>query len=109
MQKDRGSSLVLGCRYHGWSYDTRGKLVKAPEFEGVEGFEKGGNGLWEIGVRVVDGAVWVCFDVGAVRQGKGEEERDVGGVSRAWGVQKMKLVEGWKMEGRFNWKVAEGW
>jgi phenylpropionate dioxygenase-like ring-hydroxylating dioxygenase large terminal subunit len=27
-KKPAGSSLVLGCRYHGWSYDTKGNLVK---------------------------------------------------------------------------------
>jgi len=26
--KDEGCSAVIGCRYHGWSYNSRGELVK---------------------------------------------------------------------------------
>ncbi|KAL2871363.1 putative iron-sulfur cluster-binding protein [Aspergillus lucknowensis] len=47
-RKEFGSSTVLGCRYHGWSYNTRGELVKAPQFEGVPGFEKRENGLFAV-------------------------------------------------------------
>ncbi|OJD34867.1 iron-sulfur cluster-binding [Diplodia corticola] len=47
-KKKSGSSTVLGCRYHGWSYDTRGRLVKAPAFEDIESFDKSQNGLFEI-------------------------------------------------------------
>src|SRR2546423_2467011 len=27
--KDTGSSAVIGCGYHGWSYNSKGELVKA--------------------------------------------------------------------------------
>lgn len=47
-KKPSGSSLILGCRYHGWSYDTKGNLVKAPQFDGIDGFDKSDNGLFKI-------------------------------------------------------------
>jgi len=50
--KERGCSLILRCRYHGWSYDAKGKLIKAPEFDGVYGFEKERNGLFEVQIRI---------------------------------------------------------
>ena len=31
VEKSQGSSTVLRCRYHGCSYDTKGKLIKAPK------------------------------------------------------------------------------
>ncbi|PSS14887.1 hypothetical protein M430DRAFT_73793, partial [Amorphotheca resinae ATCC 22711] len=63
-KKECGSSIVLGCRYHGWSYDTRGKLLKAPEFENVKGFEKDLNGLWEVKTEIRESMVFINFDVG---------------------------------------------
>lgn len=33
-----GHRKKLQCQYHGWIYDLEGRLVKAPEFEGVEAF-----------------------------------------------------------------------
>ncbi|KAK7538919.1 Rieske [2Fe-2S] iron-sulfur domain-containing protein [Phyllosticta paracitricarpa] len=48
IKKKSGSSTVLGCRYHGWSYDTRGRLVKAPAFEDIENFDKSQNSLFAV-------------------------------------------------------------
>lgn len=75
-RKECGKSLVLGCRYHGWSYDTKGKLVKAPEFEGVEGFSKDANSLWEIATRMRDGSIEVCLDSTMVGDGCGAKLRN---------------------------------
>jgi phenylpropionate dioxygenase-like ring-hydroxylating dioxygenase large terminal subunit len=62
-RKVMGSSLVLGCRYHGWSYDTKGNLTKAPQFDKVPGFKKEDNGLFQIWVRTdPNGFVFINFD-----------------------------------------------
>jgi choline monooxygenase len=34
-----GHRKKLQCQYHGWVYDLQGRLQRAPEFEGVEGFD----------------------------------------------------------------------
>ncbi|PYI22654.1 ISP domain-containing protein [Aspergillus violaceofuscus CBS 115571] len=47
-RKDRGSSTVLGCRYHGWSYNSLGQLIKAPHFDGVTGFDRAQNALFAV-------------------------------------------------------------
>ncbi|KAI9375852.1 Rieske [2Fe-2S] iron-sulfur domain-containing protein [Aspergillus egyptiacus] len=52
-RKESGCSAVLRCRYHGWSYNSQGELIRAPHFDGVEGFERGVNGLFEIRVWVL--------------------------------------------------------
>ena len=33
-----GKRQTLQCRYHGWTYNLRGELVRAPEMEGVQRF-----------------------------------------------------------------------
>ena len=33
-----GKRQTLQCRYHGWTYNLRGELIRAPEMEGVQRF-----------------------------------------------------------------------
>lgn len=62
VRKEQGSSVVLGCKYHGWSYNSDGKLTKAPHFENVEGFLKDENSLFPIKTHVTHhGLVFVNF------------------------------------------------
>jgi hypothetical protein len=95
---------VLRCRYHGWSYDSRGKLIKAPEFENVQGFDKDLNGLWEVKTEIRESMVFVNLDVGneVTSQVLGGVENDL----RRWGANEMISIEEWKFEGKFNWKLA---
>jgi phenylpropionate dioxygenase-like ring-hydroxylating dioxygenase large terminal subunit len=63
LQKSEGSTLVMGCKYHGWSYDTLGKLVKAPQMDNVEGFQKAEYPLFGIHTHTTShGHVFVNFD-----------------------------------------------
>lgn len=99
--KSVGSSLVLGCRYHGWSYDTKGKLVKAPKFDKVPGFDKVANSLFEVRTYTDrNGLVFVNLDMaGEVVPPISGEEIAAFGVTTA-------VIETWDVEGLFNWKFA---
>ncbi|PWW79304.1 ISP domain-containing protein [Tuber magnatum] len=101
---EKGSSAIIGCRYHGWSYNVRGALINAPQFEGVEGFDKDRNSLFEIHTRTTkEGFVFVNFDVSDNALTHPEEKLNAavlhGGIQRKW-------VDGWASEGRFNWKIT---
>jgi nitrite reductase/ring-hydroxylating ferredoxin subunit len=99
-RKPAGSSLVLGCKYHGWSYDTKGALVKAPHFDNVPGFDKASNSLFEVGVKTDDkGLVWVRLS------GADEEDPEeipsfsIDGISkRSFALMTLES------EGAVNWK-----
>lgn len=106
-KKESGTSTVLGCRYHGWSYDTRGKLIKAPEFENVAGFDKATNGLWEFKMEVREGLVFVNFEVG--NSDLGLEMTESEDIPKVWKIGDMKWEHEWKLEGAFNWKLAGQW
>jgi phenylpropionate dioxygenase-like ring-hydroxylating dioxygenase large terminal subunit len=65
VSKDTGCSTVIGCRYHGWSYNSKGELIKvlfqlsdihneAPSFDPVDEFEKKGNSLFPVHVHVTE-------------------------------------------------------
>jgi phenylpropionate dioxygenase-like ring-hydroxylating dioxygenase large terminal subunit len=63
LQKPQGSTLAMECKYHGWSYDTLGKLVKAPQMDNVEGFEKAEYPLFGIHTHTTaHGHVFVNFN-----------------------------------------------
>jgi choline monooxygenase len=34
-----GTRKLFRCAYHGWTYDLEGKLISAPEFEGLQDFD----------------------------------------------------------------------
>ncbi|KAK0251590.1 hypothetical protein LTR01_003060 [Friedmanniomyces endolithicus] len=97
--KSEGSCLVMRCKYHGWSYDTQGKLIKAPKFEDNQGFSKSDNNLFEIRTFIdSSGFVYANFDV----YGSDGLTIRVGVPIRA----KLTLVDSWGVEANFNWKFA---
>ena len=97
--KESGCSRALMCKYHGWTYDTLGKLVKAPKFEDVAGFDKAQNGLYEIRSFVdSSGFVYLNFDA----YGSDGLTIRVGVPIRA----RLTLVESWSVDAQMNWKIA---
>jgi phenylpropionate dioxygenase-like ring-hydroxylating dioxygenase large terminal subunit len=103
-KKECGSSAVLGCRYHGWSYDTKGKLIKAPEFEGIEGFEKSENGLWEVRLRLEKGLVFVNLDSGEI-QDCGDSQRETRLGVPGWDLKALECRMEWGIDVQCNWKL----
>jgi choline monooxygenase len=54
-----GSAATLRCPYHGWSYALDGALVGTPEFDGVQGFDRAGQGLLPLACGALAGLVFV--------------------------------------------------
>lgn len=50
---------ALRCRYHSWTYAPDGRLLRAPHFDGVEGFSADGFGLARVEADVWGGFVFV--------------------------------------------------
>lgn len=62
VRKEKGSSTVLMCKYHGWTYNADGLLIKAPQFDGVSGFRKEENSLFSIHTHVTrQGLIYINF------------------------------------------------
>jgi len=60
--KGEGKRPVLQCGYHGWTYALDGRLLKTPEFEGVECFEKSSVALPQFRVEEWNELVFVNLD-----------------------------------------------
>ncbi|MBM2812475.1 MAG: (2Fe-2S)-binding protein, partial [Chloroflexi bacterium] len=65
---DRGNTRAFTCSYHGWSYDTTGKLVGVPFLEEAYygKLDKDASGLVEARVASFCGLIFGCWDKQAV-------------------------------------------
>ena len=57
-----GRAARIVCRYHGWSYDLQGRLVRAPEMEGTRDFDYAGIRLEPVRVHVLGPMIFVALD-----------------------------------------------
>ncbi|KAJ6150310.1 hypothetical protein N7471_001509 [Penicillium samsonianum] len=107
-RKETGASTVLGCRYHGWSYDTTGRLVKAPQFDDVPGFDKSQNSLFEVHTHTTDqGMIFVNLNSGEPATLDSAVASSLSGFARIAGLEaKSTWVAGQTLSGDFNWKVG---
>ena len=62
----RGNRQSLQCKYHGWTYDLDGKLLRAPEFEGVENWDA--NTVCLQPVRVAAWGPWIFVNLDPAAQ-----------------------------------------
>ncbi|KAJ6088476.1 hypothetical protein N7486_009737 [Penicillium sp. IBT 16267x] len=107
-RKETGASSVLGCMYHGWSYDTYGRLVKAPKFDDVPGFDKSENSLFEIHTHTTNQG-WVFVNLDAGEPSPMEESTlsvlDDFARHAALGTRS-EWIAGQTLTGAFNWKLG---
>lgn len=106
-KRAEGSTMILGCGYHGWSYNTTGALTKAPLFDKIPGFKKEENSLFEIQSKTDDaGFVHINFDrrKGATG-GKAVVPRGTKIGQPVIIYQTSQFLHSWVMQWNFNWKV----
>ncbi|MGE5853174.1 MAG: aromatic ring-hydroxylating dioxygenase subunit alpha, partial [Deltaproteobacteria bacterium] len=62
--QSEGTAQSLRCPYHGWTYDLQGALVRAPEFGGVNDFDRSANSLFPIEIAGCKNWVFAKLDQG---------------------------------------------
>lgn len=58
----KGNRKTLQCKYHGWTYDLNGRLMNAPEFEGVADWNKADVCLMSVRVEAWGPFIFVNLD-----------------------------------------------
>jgi choline monooxygenase len=58
----KGNRKSLQCKYHGWTYGLDGRLLNAPEFEGVAEWDKGSVCLPQVRVQEWGPFIFVNLD-----------------------------------------------
>ncbi|KAL4959992.1 aromatic ring-hydroxylating oxygenase subunit alpha [Aspergillus stella-maris] len=109
VQKAEGSTSILSCRYHGWSYSLKGSLAKAPRFETVDRFDKSANSLFPINVHIdAAGFIWVNLQSGTPSIPWSSEYGTVDTEPRMSGFEFSSGYEfdhAWEMHVASNWKL----
>ncbi|MEL6404112.1 MAG: aromatic ring-hydroxylating dioxygenase subunit alpha [Chloroflexota bacterium] len=101
----RGNRKSMQCKYHGWTYDLEGKLMRAPEFEGVKNWNPAEVCLTS--VKVETWGPWVFVNLEPTAQpmatvyGTIHDEIKTAGFN----IDQMKLVERRDYLIDCNWKV----
>jgi choline monooxygenase len=98
-----GTAQALRCPYHGWSYGLDGALKGAPEFEGVEGFDRSRHGLAPLAVGEWQGFVFV-----RVSEQGGSLPEFLGSLAERvapLGLERLRFFETRSYELACNWKV----
>jgi choline monooxygenase len=98
-----GSRKVFRCGYHGWTYGLDGKLISAPEFEGVEVFEPEHISLRP--VRVAEWSNLVFVNLNHDAEPLAATLGDLPEPSGRYRFTDMKLFERRTYEMKCNWKT----
>ena len=101
----RGNRRSLQCKYHGWTYDLDGKLLRAPEFEGVNNWIPQDVCLHPVSVQAWGPWVFVNLDTSAAPMSEtyGNIEREISAAG--FNLRQMRMVERREYLIGCNWKV----
>jgi len=53
---------ALSCKFHGWTYDTSGRLVAVPDENNFANLSKDRNGLTPVATDVWQGFIFINLD-----------------------------------------------
>ncbi|MCL4871626.1 MAG: Rieske 2Fe-2S domain-containing protein [Anaerolineae bacterium] len=103
--KGRGNRKSLQCAYHGWTYGLDGRLLNAPEFEGVRGWQKEDVCLVPAAATAWGPFVFVNLDAAALPFDHyyGPIKQEV--AQAGFHIDNMTLVERRDYLVNCNWKV----
>jgi len=94
---------LFRCGYHGWTYDLEGKLINAPEFEGVQDFNPADFTLAPVRTEEWSGLIFVNLDPNA--EPLVSSLHELPQQAARFGFDKMKLFERRTYDMKCNWKT----
>lgn len=111
--RHRGSLLVtadncsnigqrIQCPYHAWTYGRDGKLLAAPNMDGIAEFHKEDFGLIEVPCSTFGGFVWIN---GSPEQSLSDFLSPVQSQFDRWSLNELNVVAEFKYEVQANWKL----
>jgi choline monooxygenase len=104
--RGKGNRKSLQCHYHGWTYGLDGKLLRAPEFEGVQNWRADDVCLPEVKVELWGPFIFINLDPHAPPMSTtpyGEIHAEIS--SKGFNIDKMSFFERRDYLIDCNWKV----
>ncbi|HTE85707.1 MAG TPA: Rieske 2Fe-2S domain-containing protein [Dehalococcoidia bacterium] len=121
---DRGHGLAFQCSFHGWTFDSAGRLINLPpamEEEYAADLRKEEWGMLKSRVEVFHGAIWANWDETApsfreylggaaayLEAALSDAEGDPDGTELAGGIMKWRVGMNWKVPMPDN-DITHGW
>jgi choline monooxygenase len=101
----KGNRKSLQCKYHGWTYDLNGKLMRAPEFDGVKNWEAQNVCLQSVKCEAWGPWVFVNLDMNAAPLNEvcAPIKQEI--AAAGFHLDQMKFVERRDYIINCNWKV----
>jgi len=98
-----GSRKLFRCGYHGWTYGLDGKLMSAPEFDGVQSFHRKDFSLAPVRTEEWSGLIFVNLnkDAPSLLESLGELPQQ----TARFVFERMKLAERRTYEMKCNWNT----
>jgi choline monooxygenase len=101
----KGNRRSLQCRYHGWTYDLKGRLLNAPEFDGVQNWRKEDVCLRPVRVEAWGPFIFVNLDDEAPSFPDIYGPIDAEIRQKGLDISRMRAMERRDYEIDCNWKV----
>lgn len=101
---DKGNTKYFSCPYHGWVYDTSGKLVDAQFLEKSKRFDRSKCSLPRIRTEVWEGFIFINFDDDAAPLLETLERYDFPRIYEPYQMGRLKLANKFEMSISCNWK-----
>jgi choline monooxygenase len=98
-----GEGKTLKCSYHGWTYDLEGRLLGAPEFEGVKGFDRAACRLPEF--RAEAWGPWIFVNLDPAAPSLAEILGEMLPETAHWPLDRLRPVKALDYDLACDWKV----
>lgn len=98
-----GEGKTLKCAYHGWTYDLEGRLLGAPEFEGVQGFDRATCRLPEF--RVEAWGPWIFVNLDPAAPSLMEVLGEILSETTRWPLDALRPIHARDYDLACDWKV----
>jgi len=101
----KGNRKSLQCKYHGWTYGLDGRLLTAPEFDGVKDWQKEAVCLKSVKVEAWGPWIFVNLDPNAppLSEMYGKINEEI--LGKGFDISNMRLIERRDYLIDCNWKV----
>jgi phenylpropionate dioxygenase-like ring-hydroxylating dioxygenase large terminal subunit len=103
--QDQGQAKFHDCKFHGWIYDSAGRLVDVPDEGNFFNLNKDANGLTPIHIDTWQGFVFICLDT-KPQQTLREYLGGVVDMLEGYPFDAFRFGYGYKGRLNCNWKIA---
>jgi choline monooxygenase len=98
-----GEGKTLKCAYHGWTYDLDGRLIGAPEFDGVKAFDRAACRLPEF--RIEAWGPWIFVNLDPAAPPLAEVLGEILAETAHWPLDRLRAVKTLDYDLACDWKV----